>query len=192
MTIMSVHPALLSRFRQQISVADEDDLNTLNGWDSFTPEEKKFLAVFGWFTEKKSAAEYIGKSAQWVDRHQRGNPLFKEAVKLRDGMQVRIARNYGADLLGKAMLRLDSMLDENGADKRTQLNAIQTVLKMNQVDGTAPEQNDAGLRAISTLKSLNRFKANLQAEYMSGDIKVTGLPGTPDDEPEVPNPQFLK
>ena len=192
MTIMSVHPALLSRFRQQISVADEDDLNTLNGWDSFTPEEKKFLAVFGWFTEKKSAAEYIGKSAQWVDRHQRQNPLFKEAVKVRDGMQVRIARNYGADLLGKAMLRLDSMLDENGADKRTQLNAIQTVLKMNQVDGTAPEQNDAGLRAISTLKSLNRFKANLQAEYMSGDIKVTGLPGTPDDEPEVPNPQFLK
>ena len=189
---MSVHPALLSRFRQQISVADEDDLNTLNGWDSFTPEEKKFLAVFGWFTEKKSAAEYIGKSAQWVDRHQRQNPLFKEAVKVRDGMQVRIARNYGADLLGKAMLRLDSMLDENGADKRTQLNAIQTVLKMNQVDGTAPEQNDAGLRAISTLKSLNRFKANLQAEYMSGDIKVTGLPGTPDDEPEVPNPQFLK
>ena len=192
MTIMSVHPALLSRFRQQISVADEDDLNTLNGWDSFTPEEKKFLAVFGWFTEKKSAAEYIGKSAQWVDRHQSQNPLFKEAVKVRDGMQVRIARNYGADLLGKAMLRLDSMLDENGADKRTQLNAIQTVLKMNQVDGTAPEQNDAGLRAISTLKSLNRFKANLQAEYMSGDIKVTGLPGPPDDEPEVPYPQFLK
>jgi len=192
MTIMSVHPALLSRFRQQISVADEDDLNTLNGWDSFTPEEKKFLAVFGWFTEKKSAAEYIGKSAQWVDRHQRQNPLFKEAVKLRDGMQVRIARNYGADLLGKAMLRLDSMLDENGADKRTQLNAIQTVLKMNQVDGAAPEQNDAGLRAISTLKGLKRFKANLQAEYMSGDIKVTGLPGTPDEEPEVPNPHFLK
>ena len=192
MTIMSVHPALLSRFRQQISVADEDDLNGLEGWDSFTPEEKKFLAVFGWFTEKKSAAEYIGKSAQWVDRHQRQNPLFKEAVKLRDGMQVRIARNYGADLLGKAMLRLDSMLDENGADKRTQLNAIQTVLKMNQVDGAAPEQNDAGLRAISTLKGLKRFKANLQAEYMSGDIKVTGLPGTPDEEPEVPNPHFLK
>ena len=167
MTIMSVHPALLSRFRQQISVADEDDLNTLNGWDSFTPEEKKFLAVFGWFTEKKSAAEYIGKSAQWVDRHQRQNPLFKEAVKVRDGMQVRIARNYGADLLGKAMLRLDSMLDEGGADKRTQLNAIQLVLKMNHLDGTEEEQNDNALKFMKGLRQISQARQN--------SVTVTGF-----------------
>ena len=144
---MNVHPAIANRFSKQISKADEDDLNALVGWNSFEPDEKKFLAVYGWFGQKNLAAEYIGRSAQWVDRHQRGNSLFKEAVISRDGMQTRIARNYGADLLGKAMLRLDAMLDEGGADKRTQLNAIQTVLKMNQVDGAAPEQNDAGLRA---------------------------------------------
>ena len=84
---MNVHPAIANRFRQQISAADEDDLNALDGWDLFEPDEKKFLAVFGWFGEKKSAAEYIGRSAQWVDRHQRGNPMFKAAVKSRDGMQ---------------------------------------------------------------------------------------------------------
>jgi uncharacterized NAD(P)/FAD-binding protein YdhS len=168
---MSVHPAMINRFRQQISAADEDDLNALDGWDSFGPDEKKFLAVFGWFGQKNLAAEYIGRSAQWVDRHQRQNPLFKEAVKSRDGMQTRIARNYGADLLGKAMLRLDAMLDEDGADKRTQLNAIQTVLKMNQVDGTVPEQNDG---ALEVLRELRRMASNnLQAP----DITVTGLPG---------------
>ena len=51
---MSVHPALLNRFKQQISTADEDDLNGLEGWDSFEPDEKKFLAVFGWFGIVKS------------------------------------------------------------------------------------------------------------------------------------------
>ena len=86
MSIMSVHPALLTKFRGQIAKADEDDLIGLVGWESFTPDEKKFLAVFGWFGQKNLAAEYIGRSAQWVDRHQRQNPLFKEAVKSRDGM----------------------------------------------------------------------------------------------------------
>ena len=167
---MSVHPALANRFRNQISKADEDDLNALSGWDSFEPDEKKFLAVYGWFGEKKLASEYIGRSAQWVDRHQRSNPLFKEAVISREGMQTRIARNYGADLLGKAMLRLDAMLDEGGADKRTQLNAIQTILKMNRLDGTEPEVNDAGLRAMETLKGLNRIKAQYE------NITVTEVP----------------
>ena len=170
MSIMSVHPALLNRFRQQISAADEDDLNGLEGWDSFEPDEKKFLAVFGWFGQKNLAAEYIGRSAQWVDRHQRGNPLFKAAVKSRDGMQTRIARNYGADLLGKAMMRLDSMLDENGADKRTQLNAIQTVLKMNQVDGTVENQNDDSVNYIHEIRKLGR----LQDEIRAANITVTG------------------
>ena len=175
MSIMSVHPAMLTKFRNQISKADEDDLNSLFGWETFNPDEKKFLAVFGWFGEKKSAAEYIGKSAQWVDRHQRGNPLFKEAVKLRDGMQVRIARNYGADLLGKAMLRLDSMLDEGGADKRTQLNAIQLVLKMNHLDGTEEEQND------NALKLLKQWR-----QYQAPQITVTNIPG------QYEKPQAMK
>ena len=51
---MSVHPAMLTKFRNQISKADEDDLNSLFGWETFNPDEKKFLAVFGWFGEKKS------------------------------------------------------------------------------------------------------------------------------------------
>ena len=46
---MSVHPALLTKFRGQIAKADEDDLIGLVGWESFEPDEKKFLAVFGWF-----------------------------------------------------------------------------------------------------------------------------------------------
>ena len=46
---MSVHPALLNQFKNNIAKADEDDLIGLVGWESFEPDEKKFLAVFGWF-----------------------------------------------------------------------------------------------------------------------------------------------
>ena len=91
------------------------------------------------------------------------------------GWQTRIARNYGADLLGKAMLRLDSMLDENGADKRTQLNAIQTVLRMNHVEGKTVD-NEQGIENINLLRNLT-------------NITVTGLPG---EKPKAVNPPDLK
>ena len=175
MSIMSVHPAMLNKFRNKIAKVDEDDLNNLLGWESFTPDEKKFLAVFGWFGEKKSAAEYIGKSAQWVDRHQRKNPLFKEAVNSRDDMQVRIARKFGADLIGKAVLRLDAMLDEDGADKRTQLNAIQTVLRMNHMDGKEEEPDDAALQLLKQWR-----------QYQAPQITVTNIPG------QYEKPQAMK
>ncbi len=71
------------------------------------------------------------------------------------------------------MLRLDAMLDEGGADNRTQLNAIQTVLKMNQVDGTVENQNDDSVNYIHEIRKLGR----LQDEIRAANIKVTGLPG---------------
>ena len=82
-------------------------------------------------------------------------------------MQVRIARKFGADLIGKAVLRLDAMLDEDGADKRTQLNAIQTVLRMNHMDGKEEEPDDAALQLLKQWR-----------QYQAPNITVTNIPGT--------------
>ena len=126
------HPALaVQDFTRRIEAMDQVDLESLQGWDSFTPDQKRFLAVYPWFGQKKTASEYIGHNKQWVDRNQRRDTAFREAVDSRLHSPERIARHYGADLLGKAMLRLDEMLDEGGADKRTQLDAIKTVLRLN-------------------------------------------------------------
>ena len=100
------------------------------------------------------------------------------------GWQTRIARNYGADLLGKAMLRLDAMLDENGADKRTQLNAIQTVLKMNQIDGTEPEQDDNSLKVLKEIRRMNQLSTD--------NIRITGLPGEKPKAVNSPDLKFMK
>ena len=54
--------------QQRIQVMDQVDLEQLPGWETFVPDEKRFLSVYPWFGQKKMAAEYIGKSAQWVDR----------------------------------------------------------------------------------------------------------------------------
>ena len=97
--------------------------------------------VYPWFGEKKMTAEYIGRNAQWFDRRQRQSQIFKDAVNSRASSTSRIARQYGADLLGKAMLRLEEMLEPNGADKRTQLEAIKLLMRMN---GTAETEEPQG------------------------------------------------
>ena len=130
----SKHPALAATaLQQRFQAMDQVDLEGLPGWETFVPDEKRFLSVYPWFGEKKLAAEYIGKTAQWVDRRQRRYPSFREAVDSRAGTPDRIAKQYGADLLGKGMMRLEEMLEPNGADKRTQLDAVKLLLRMNGV-----------------------------------------------------------
>ena len=127
------HPALaVQDFTQRIEAMDQRDLESLEGWDSFTPDHKRFLSAYPWFGQKRTASEYIGHNKQWVDRNQRRDKAFREAVDSRLHSPERIARHYGDALLGKAMLRLDAMLDQDGADKRTQLDAIKTVLRLNE------------------------------------------------------------
>ncbi len=114
------HPALMAKaLRNRVMAMDNADAESLPGWETFTPDEKQFLMVYPWFGEKKMAAEYIGRNAQWFDRRQRQSQMFKDAVNSRASNTSRIARQYGADLLGKAMLRLEEMLEPNGADKRS-------------------------------------------------------------------------
>ena len=97
------HPALaVQDFTQRIEAMDQRDLESLAGWDSFTPDQKRFLAVYPWFGQKKTASEYIGHNKQWVDRNQRRDTAFREAVDSRLHSPERIARHYGADLLKHA------------------------------------------------------------------------------------------
>jgi len=92
------HPALaVQDFTQRIDAMDQVDLESLAGWDSFTPDQKRFLAVYPWFGQKKTAAEYIGHNKQWVDRNQRRDKSFHLAVESRLHSPERIARHYGAD-----------------------------------------------------------------------------------------------
>ena len=50
---------------------DQVDLESLSGWETFVPDDKRYLSVYPWLGQKKMAADYISKSAQWVDRGQR-------------------------------------------------------------------------------------------------------------------------
>ena len=56
---------------ERIQGMDQVDQESLSGWETFVPDEKRFLSVYPWLGQKKMASDYIGKIAQWVDRRQR-------------------------------------------------------------------------------------------------------------------------
>ena len=147
------NPAFLNNvsLTNRLERADQADLEVIPGWETFNPDEKKFLAVYPWFGQKKSAAKYIGRTAQWLDRHQRQNPVFKSAIDSRQWAPVKMARQLGADLLGKSMMRLDELL-EPGVDKRTQLEAIKHLHKLNSMGVPEAEDPRAILNQNLTIK----------------------------------------
>ena len=170
------HPALMAKaLRDRVAAMDNADAESLPGWETFTPDEKQFLMVYPWFGEKKMAAEYIGRNAQWFDRRQRQSQIFKDAVNSRASSTSRIARQYGADLLGKGMLRLEEMLEPNGADKRTQLEAIKLLMRMN---GTAETEEPQGPVRPHNLNNIIMFGTE-------GENQRGAMLGLPVDEGQV-------
>ena len=176
------HPALMAKaLRDRVMAMDNADAESLPGWETFTPDRKQFLMVYPWFGEKKMAAEYIGRNAQWFDRRQRQSQIFKDAVNSRASSTSRIARQYGADLLGKAMLRLEEMLEPNGADKRTQLEAIKLLMRMN---GTAETEEPPAPVKTHDLNNIIMFGTE-------GEKQRRAMLGLPVDEGQVVEGQVV-
>ena len=121
------HPALAQQSLQRdLAIKDEEDLDTIPGWDNFSPLKKKLLTVMPWF-------------ATGIDAY---------------GSAVRMVRNLGADMLGKAILRLDFYIDSPDVPARDQLKAIEMVMNMNHIDATNAK-SDSGLVNYGEIQMFN-------------------------------------
>ena len=148
------HPALMvTALRQCVEASDKAGAESLPGWETFTPDEKQFLMVYPWFGEKKMTADHIGRNAQWIDRRQRQSRMFREAANSRGSGPSGIVRQYAADLRGKATFQLEEMMEPKGADKRTQLEAIKVLLRMNGAVETEEPQVPPRPHTISNYDS---------------------------------------
>lgn len=122
------HPALAAgKMRGFYEQRDQQDLEGIEGWETFSNDQKKFLMMLPWLREQKATAEYIGKSDMWVQRQFYQSGKFKEAVQFRKNSAIRVAKNISYDLLGHTWLRLLEMLETGGASDKVQLDAIKHV-----------------------------------------------------------------
>ena len=135
------HPALAQQSLQRdLAVKDEEDLDTIPGWERFSPLKKQLLTVMPWFANAIAAYRYIKDDTNATDKGlyqlRSNDPEFAAALDYRRGSAVRMVRNLGADMLGKAMLRLNYYIDADGVPARDQLKAIEMIMNMNHIDST--------------------------------------------------------
>ena len=141
------HPALAQQALQaDIVRQDEDDLNAIVGWERFSPLKKQILTVMPWFADGLSAYRYIKDdpeaSTNTFDSIKTKDPDFRRAIDHRKGTPVRMVQQLGADMLGRAMLRLNYYIDAQDVPARDQLKAIEMIMNMNHIDsGNAGDKN---------------------------------------------------
>ena len=137
------HPALAQQqLQKDLVLKDEEDLDSIPGWERFSPLKKQMLTVMPWFASAISAYRYIRKDDNASEQNLKSiryhDREFSEALEYRKGTSVRMVRNLGADMLGKAILRLNYYIDADLSDvpAREQLKAIEMVMNMNHIDSS--------------------------------------------------------
>jgi hypothetical protein len=113
----SKHPALVQRVRTEEVLAaqlDEDNIASIDDWDSFESNEKRFLLAYPYFRSQAETCQYIGVGKHWADKHKA--PAFKAAMNVRLRVLSAIARPFMMDLIGKSMIALDDIItrDKDG------------------------------------------------------------------------------
>jgi len=191
------HPAITARTLRNATDQDDAELESLPGWDTFSPDQKRFLTILPYYATKSAAAQSIGFDSRWWSNGASYNRAFKEAAELREDTRVRILRSSAIDMLGKTALRLDEMLDP-GVPKSVQMDAIKHV--HNIVGIIKPKDNgDSDLRRATLIntKNLQMFEGSkterkkrkdqsapvVETEVMEGDGVNAG---EPDGQYEIP------
>ena len=144
------HPAL-RRVARELT-ADAQGLVTIPGWETFNTQQKEFLCYLPWFGSKNATQDNLGLNKMWVYSSQKKNPLFQQACDQRLALKAQIVQAMGSDLVGKAMLLLKNMLDDNYPNKAIQFKAIALVLDL---DGKTSKANAAPAGNQTYIKAEN-------------------------------------
>jgi hypothetical protein len=130
------HPAVVARRAREISKHDDDELLNIPGWKSFTPLMKRSLAVVPWCSTDVEVARMVNSQPEYIRDMKSKNYLFKRAYEFRKEGVSHIVKQIGAEQVGLAMNWLNYYLDpESEVDDRTRMQAIDKVMKFNNMDG---------------------------------------------------------
>ena len=150
----SKHPALMRSVNRgrDFGTFEEKELEALQGWHTFTENQKKFLALRPWFNTDAATQQYMGVNAFYAVKSKQNNPHFKLACDTRMGAGVRFVRQMANDLLGMSVLALKDMV-EDSSSKSNRLAAVQHLHKLTGLTDDRPQVNtQVNLNGITLFK----------------------------------------
>ena len=114
-------------------------LYDLPGWNTFTWEEKHFLAALKYYNnDEYKAASFVlrtkGRSPRnWIDYRKRVNPLFSQAIEERQMHPILAAVQLGEAAATMAVGAFLDILQDKEATNTDKISAAKEVLKLNRM-----------------------------------------------------------
>jgi len=115
------HPAMTTDSAHPQIITDID------GWETFSEDEKSFIALFLIMGKKSKAAQALGKNSAWYQS--RTNTYFKGFVKNKDSKKApAVAKHYAHEVVLRGLL--ECMNTVNTAPINDKLKAMEFALKV--------------------------------------------------------------
>jgi hypothetical protein len=111
------HPALSGSVTalstKRAEELDEQNTARIEGWGTFTANQKRFLLAYPYFNSIQDTCDYLRISRTWVYEQKKENSYFTLAMEERQMILPALARESALHLLGKSILALDDLITSN-------------------------------------------------------------------------------
>jgi len=129
------HPALAHQtMLKDLETYDENNQQSLPGWETFTPEQKNVLAALPWHASIADALRFVRKDPDTNTNafmiNARRKPGFMDAATQRKRFSTSIVRNMIADLEGMAAYRLMFYLTSEDVSDVVRIKAMEMVMRL--------------------------------------------------------------
>ena len=123
--------------------AQKQMLGELSGWNTFTWEEKHFLAALNLYKTEEKAAKFISRNKRWLQRAKQRNHLFQAAIEERRLPPMVAAIELGQSAAAMAMDTIIGVMRSKKATNADKLSAAKEILKLDRLyPGSDYDSND--------------------------------------------------
>lgn len=123
--------------------AQKQMLGELSGWNTFTWDEKHFLAALNLYQTEEKAAKFINRDKHWLSRAKQRNHLFRVAIDERRLHPMVAAIELGQSAAAMAMDTIIGVMRSKKATNADKLSAAKEILKLDRLyPGSDYNNND--------------------------------------------------
>jgi hypothetical protein len=150
------HPALAHQtLLEDIQTYDENNQEALEGWETFTPEQKAVLAALPWHSSLDKAIRFVrknpnSKTTSFITNARR-KPGFMAAAKKRKEFSTSIARNMIADMESMVGYHLMYYLTDPDVSDIARIKAMEMVMRIQGEQEQGKDTMPAGLVNYGTV-----------------------------------------
>jgi hypothetical protein len=198
------HPALQQQtLVDRIRESDQEDVESLDGWEVFSPLKKHILQLMPYFADALAAYRYIKPSKTPDDPHVQNDQWqalvklksrdrrFAAAIDQRKDRRIDLPAEFSANMMGKSVFLMDSWLDDPEVSITDKLKIIRMVQEIQsptyQSEGNTMDMTaHYGNITINFAKEVEAAAQTIKEKIHPRPIEAIVVPEEDDEEQMTP------